>query len=207
MIPSGHAIEEDEDGLAAIVYPNTTNLVTIPPPNRRRLLSVQDRRAGIKRVLVLRVHGADSRLSLTQNDLSERIFGIGSGAPAVNVRSQYQACSFGKFRVVPATGTGITNGVATVTIGDVKGKNPFNLENQAVTAAQNKLQIRDLEADFDHVLICLPPGTLYGGTRAQWYAYGYLNYYRTVYNDKWGGYYSVPMHEIGHNMGLQVCPS
>jgi hypothetical protein len=203
LIPSGHAIiEEDENGLPAIVYPNTTSLVTIPPPNRR-LLSVQDRREGVKRVLVLRVDGADSRLSLTQSDLSKRIFGIGSGAPAVNIRSQYQACSFGKFRVVPAIGTGITNGVATVTIGNVKGKNPFNLENQAVTAAQNKLQIGDLEAVFDHVLICLPPGTLYDGTRAQWYAYGYLNYYRTVYNDKWGGYYSVPMHEIGHNLALQ----
>lgn len=183
MIPSGHAIQENENGLASIGYPNNTNIVAIPPPTRRHL-SVQDRRQGVKRVLVLLVHGADSRLSLSQQDLSKRIFGIGSGAPAVNVRSQYHACSFGKFRIVPATGPGITDGVATITIGNVVKKDPFNLENQAVAVAQNKLNIKDLESAFDHVMICLPPGTLYGGTRERWYAYGYLNYYRTVYSNQ-----------------------
>ena len=200
-IPAGHALRENDDGMASIVFPNATQIVTVPPS--RRHLSVQDRRKGIKSLLVIRVNGADSRLSLSREDLSKRIFGIGNNAPAVNVRSQYNACSFGKFQIVPATGTGITYGVASVSIGNVLGKNPFNLENQVVDVAQRSLGISNLESKFDHVMICMPPGTLYGGTRSNWYAYGYLNWYRTVYNDKWCGYYSVPMHEIGHNLNLQ----
>lgn len=194
-IPSGHVIQENEHGIASIVYPNATGIVDVPPA--RRHLSVQDRRAGVKTVLILRVNGADSRISLSQQQLSARIFGIGNGAPAVNVRSQYNACSFGKLRIVPATGSGIVGGVASISIGNVKNKDPFNLENQAIAVAQKKLAISNMENRFDHVMICLPPGTLYGGSRARWFAYGYLNWYRTVYNDKWCGYYSVPMHEIG----------
>lgn len=182
MIPSGHVIQENEDGLASIALSNATEIVTVPPT--RRLVSVQDRRKGIKSLLVLRVHGADSRMSLSQQTLSKRIFGIGDNAPAVNVRSQYNACSFGKFRVVPATGAGITDGVATVSIGNVKQRDPFNLEHQAVAVAERKLGVADLEAKFDHVMICLPPGTLYNGVRERWFAYGYINWYRTVYNNE-----------------------
>jgi len=185
-IPSGHVIQEKKDGDASIVYPNATEIVTIPPT--RRHLSLQDRRFGAKTLLVLRVDGADSRLSLSQDALSKRIFGIGTDAPAVNVRSQFDACSFGKFRIVPATGPGIIDGVASITIGNVVNKDPFNLENQIIAVAQKKLAIPDLEARFHHVMICLPPGTKYGGVREKWYAYGYLNWYRTVYNNEWCGY-------------------
>lgn len=200
VIPSGHVVVQ-ENGVASIVYPNSTSIVAIPPT--RRHLSVQDRRKGIKSLLVLRVNGADSRNSLSQQVLSQRIFGIGTNAPTVNVRSQFHACSFGKIRIVPATGQGIVDGVASITIGNVKKKDPFNLENQAVAVAEKKLGIADLSSKFDHVMICLPPGTLYGGVRERWYAYGYLNWYRTVFNNEWAGYYSVGAHEIGHNLMLQ----
>lgn len=177
-VPS-HAIRENQDGSLVIVVSNSTE-ISIPSTRRlggrRRRLSIQERRKGIKSLLVLRVNGADSRITLSQQDLSKRIFGIGDNAPTVNVRSQFNACSFGKFRIVPATGTGITDGVASVTIGNVKNKDPFNLEHQVVSVAEKKLGINDLEDKFDHVMICLPPGTLYNGVRERWFAYGYLNW-------------------------------
>lgn len=40
------------------------------------------------------------------------------------------------------------------------------------------------------------------GTAGTWVAYGYLAWYRTVYNDEWCGYVSAAVHEIGHNIGL-----
>jgi hypothetical protein len=199
VIPSGHAIRENEDGTASIYYPNSTTILEIPPT--RRHLGVEERRQGIKSLLILRVTALDSGHSLSQAQLSARIFGIGDNAPVVSVRSQYDSCSFGKFKILPATGTGITGGVHHVEIASAVGKDPFNLENQVTAIAERTLG--HLESRFDHVMICLPPGTLYQGTKSKWYAYSYLNWYRTVYNDEWCGYYSVPMHELGHNLALQ----
>jgi Gametolysin peptidase M11 len=199
VIQSGRAIRENEDGAALIYYPNATEIVLIPPT--RRHLGIAERRQGVKSLLVLRVTALDGKLSLSQEELSARTFGIGDNAPVVNVRSQYNSCSFGKFKIIPATGEGITDGVANVQIDNVVGKDPFNLENQVVAVAEKTLG--RLESRFDHVMICLPPGTLYQGVRSKWYAYGYRNWYRTVYNNEWCGYYSAPMHEIGHNLNLQ----
>jgi hypothetical protein len=42
----------------------------------------------------------------------------------------------------------------------------------------------------------MPPGT--SGT---WKAYGYVGWYRTVFNNDWCGYPSALVHEIGHNLG------
>ena len=188
-IPRGHALRENNRGTSAIVYPtgSNTTIETIPPT--RRHLGVQERRQGQKTMLVIRVSASDSLHSLKQTDISARIFGLGEGAPVVNVVSQYKACSFGKFTIKPAAGQGITNGVTDINIGNAKGKDPFVLENVAVQIAERKLG-RNLENSFDHVMICLPPGTLYLGTRSKWFAYGYLNWYRTVFNDVWCGYYS-----------------
>lgn len=198
IIQSGHAVRENEEGTASIYYPNATEIVPIPPT--RRHLGVAERRQGVKSLLVLRVTASDSGLSLTREQLSARTFGIGDNAPVVNLSSQYNSCSFGKFNIIPATGEGITGGVASVHIDNVVGKDPFNLENQVVAVAEKTLG--NLESRFDHVMICLPPGTLYQGTRSKWYAYGYRNWYRTVYNNEWCGYYSALMHEIGHNLNL-----
>lgn len=41
-----------------------------------------------------------------------------------------------------------------------------------------------------------------GGTAGTWVAYGYVAWYRTVYNNEWCGYVSAAVHEIGHNIGL-----
>ena len=199
IIQSGHAIRENDKGTASIYYPNATEIFPIPPT--RRHLGVAERREGVKSLLVLRVTASDSALSLTGEQLSARTFGIGDNAPVVNLRSQYNSCSFGKFNITPAMGEGITGGIADIHIDNVVGKDPFNLENQVVAVAEKTFG--NLESRFDHVMICLPPGTLYQGTSSKWSAYGYRNWYRTVYNNEWCGYYSAAMHEIGHNLNLQ----
>jgi hypothetical protein len=47
-------------------------------------------------------------------------------------------------------------------------------------------------------MYAIPPGTT-----DNWIAYGYFNYYPTVYNDNWATRVSAQMHEIGHNLYLQ----
>jgi len=56
-------------------------------------------------------------------------------------------------------------------------------------------------SQFDHVIICLPPGSLIGG-RAEWIGYAFYYDWLSVFNDVQCTYPSTLMHEIGHNLGL-----
>eukprot|EP00957_Ditylum_brightwellii_P196488 14971448-Ditylum_brightwellii.AAC.1 len=48
----------------------------------------------------------------------------------------------------------------------------------------------------NHVMYCLPPGTMSG------IAYAYINSWNSVYSDNWCTYLTAQMHEIGHNLNL-----
>lgn len=54
----------------------------------------------------------------------------------------------------------------------------------------------NLSNQFDHVMLCMPPGT------GAWIAYAYVNSWLSVFNDDWCQQLSTQVHEIGHNMGL-----
>ena len=85
----------------------------------------------------------------------------------------------------------------TVTINQtVSGQSSSTVENWVLLAATAMLG--DLPSQFDHVMLLLPPGTNFHGAAA----YGYINYWRTVYQDNYYWMLMVQMHEFGHNLDL-----
>jgi hypothetical protein len=127
-------------------------------------------------------------------EISNAVFGT-SGDP-VNLVSQYRACSYDKLRFAPTTESGTTNGVYEVSITQtVAGVDNTVVREAALTVLTQKFG--DWTSKFDHVMLCLPPGT-----SGSWIAYAYVNSYLTVYNNEWCNSVSGQMHEIGHNLGL-----
>jgi hypothetical protein len=149
---------------------------------------------GTRSVLVVRVVALDSSTSSNQTVLSNRIFG--TYGDMMNLRTGYQACSFGQLQLVPSANTKAVNGVVSVSIAlNVKGVDPSIVENAVITSLTSL--VGNPQSQFDHVMLCLPPGTA-----SDWLAYGYYNYYLTVYNNGACLHPSVQMHEIGHNLNL-----
>jgi len=143
-------------------------------------------------VLVVRVIASDNAPNLTREQLSDKVFG--TDGDKANLKSQYSQCSYNQMNFVPAINqdSGVINGVLEINI-DMNATNASSRDIQ--NEVTNVLGGKPFYAD--HVMYCLPPGTL-----GRWIAYGYTNNWLTVYNDKWCNYLSVQMHEIGHNLGL-----
>ena len=156
-------------------------------PNHGRSLAV----LGTKNMLAIRVVAADATTSSSSAQLSDSWFGT-YGDP-VNLKSQYTACSYGALTcnaasMTTSTGVDITDGVYEVTISENVSGADNNVIRNAVVAAGNAA-LGNMEAQFDHVALCLPPGTNSG-----WIAYAYVNWYLSVYNDNWCTYVSGQMH-------------
>ena len=119
---------------------------------------------------------------------------------AVNLKSRFADCSYGKLTFNPATGPNIVDGVAEIDIGTaVVGATYSSIENLVTQLAPN---VVGSLSQYDHVAYCIPRGTVTSTGSANWVAYGYFNWYRTVYNGEWCGYVSGQMHEVGHNLNL-----
>ena len=156
--------------------------------NSRRLTV---RTIGTSTVLVLRVSAADRNSSLTSKELSDRIFG--TDGDKVNLVSLYGDCSAGKLKFIPATGPHILYGVGEIVLPQkISGMNSVDVDNLVVAVGNAKFG--ELSTLYDHVMLCLPPGT--AGT---WLAYGYLNWYRSSYNDLWCGYPSAQVSVISRD--------
>mmetsp|Transcript_49050 Transcript_49050/g.118816 ORF Transcript_49050/g.118816 Transcript_49050/m.118816 type:complete len:961 (-) Transcript_49050:91-2973(-) len=180
-------------------------------PETRRHERRLARTTGTKSVLVVRVIGGQSQTSASEGDLREETFGEND----VNLRTQYDGCSGGKLQMVPYNGlvnggSGsstrpfINNGVVTLNVpGITSGQNMFNAENLVRNEIVDKLGSLD---QFDHIMMCLPPGTK-GPI-----GYAYLNDRVSVFNEytrgnngktiPWCSSVSIQMHEIGHNLDL-----
>lgn len=165
---------------------NSTDIIV-----RRRL---QSKQTGEKRVLVIRADAQDSRTKASISDLEDDVFGRRGNQ--VNLKTQYQACSHGQLQIEPFqgytdTGVYVENGVVEVTLpADVKDQNRFRVENAVEYVAFQKFG--DLRDQFDHVMICLPPGTTNSGKN--WIAYAYVNSWLSVYNDHWCSRVSTQVH-------------
>jgi len=164
----------------------------------RRLQAI--RQQGTKKVLVVRANGQGASTTASAQTLSDKIFG--THGDTATLRSQYSQCSHGKLDLQPYEGTTwggtyIEDGVLDVTIDmQVPGAKRYAVEN-AIEAAASQL-VGGIRGQFDHVMLCLPPGTDEG----QWIAYGYINHWLSVYNDNFCQSMSTQVHEIGHNLGL-----
>jgi len=156
--------------------------------------NILKRTKGKKKILIARVTGTESSVSMTKEQLSDAVFGT-HGDPN-NLKSQYEACSYKQLELVPAEGLHMTDGVVDINLLlPVKWMPIQYLQLTAMAAL--RLKVGPLIPRFDHILLCLPPDAF--GT---WIAYGYINGILSVYRDEWCSYVSSQMHEVGHNFGL-----
>jgi hypothetical protein len=159
---------------------------------------------GSKTVLLVRVLASNAMTGFSNAELSDGAFGTDS----VNLKTQYESCSYGQLQMVPAVdrashvddgniNTNIVNGATTVTIAATVGIQSQNTMTNQVTAALI-IQFSVLSPDelADHVMYCLPPNSFDG------IAYAYIYNWLSVYKNEWCTYVSAQMHELGHNLGL-----
>jgi hypothetical protein len=168
--------------------------------NERRNMAVV---TGDRTILVVRVIADDKSTTASESDLARYVFD-----DVVNVATQYKACSHDQLNFMKAddralTGnhdgggeTGISNGVTTVRVHMSTNEGDSAMRN-AITSALNQNFGQSSPTHLaDHVMYCLPAGTMIG------IAYAYVNSWNSVYNNEWCDYMSVQMHEIGHNLNL-----
>ena len=161
----------------------------VPEQHGRRLASVGD-----KEMLAIRVVADDASTTASKAVISDSWFG--TDGDTVNLKSQYAACSYDALRCNAASmtmgnGAEVTDGVFEVSITNtVSGVDNGVIRNAVVTAAEDALGVTlSSRTYFDHVMLCLPPGTSGG-----WIGYAYINWYLSVYNDNWCNYVSIQMH-------------
>lgn len=171
---------------------------------KRSVITIRSRKLadkqGILNALVIRVTdkkgvSPDADLEQLRNDIFK---------DASSLKTQFEACSYGKLRVSPFTGITetklkISRGLVDISVDyDVRGKdrtggNRLDLQRAAFQAATET--IGDLRSQFDIVMFCMPPGT------GVWLAYAFVNDQFSFYNNKWCSYVSGQLHEVGHNLG------
>jgi len=183
-------------------------------PARQQNLRKQDRRQrrltkkeGDIKTLVVRVRAENSDPP-SAADLSSDIF-----YDQANLKTQYEACSYGKLTVDPYLQgmTGVNGdtvnvpnaapGVIEITINEsVDSNNNGNykaLEAAANTKLREVLGTSQPDDLFDAVIFCMPPGA------GNWLAYAYVGRWDSYYNDNWCQSMSTLLHEVGHNLGLR----
>ena len=150
-------------------------------------------------LLVLRTktqYGAPTR---TAEQISNDVFG--TNGDKFNLRSQYQACSYGKLNFNPAKHESIKYpGVKTVTA-DTGSFGTSSVEDAAIAAAEEIFGgggwNKQNRFNKYYTMVCTPEET--GGN---WIAYAYVNHWLSVYSNENCSSPSIGMHEIGHNLGL-----
>ncbi len=142
---------------------------------------------GPTRVAIVLVNMIDSTVTVTPAGIEALMF----GNQAFSVASHFADGSYGT-----ATLTG--NYYATVNTSRYKneGLSAGTLVNDAIA----QLGLDDAPAGYDRVAFIIAPGTT-----GSWFAYAYMNWYRSVYNNLGAGFMPYPdafSHEFGHNDGL-----
>ena len=146
---------------------------------RRNLQEESSRRlvTGTRAVLVVRADAADVSTTKSNEGLEDDIFGTGNDA--VNLVSQYDACSYGQLQFEAAA-----TPVLTVQISNtVTGANDGTIR-QAMEDEANILLGQNVYSFANHVMFCLPRGTVTSSGSSGWIGYANLPGSRSVYNDK-----------------------
>jgi hypothetical protein len=155
---------------------------------------------GVKKTLVIRVVGDGVGPKVSLKDLKKEVFGRG-----ITLKSQMEKCSHGKLDIQPFSGTTsggafnqrISGGVVELGIStNPYGKFGKRMENDIMQAAF--YAFGNLDAQFDLVLISMPPGIVPGFA-----AYAYIGTSFSFYSNENIQDAMIQMHEVGHNFGLQ----
>jgi hypothetical protein len=155
---------------------------------------------GVKRTLVIRIVGDGVGPKSSLNQLREEVFGNG-----ISLKSQMERCSHGKLDIQPFSGSTwggrfnqkIVGGVVELGIPtNPYGKSDKRMENDAMQTAF--FVFGNLDAQFDLVLIAMPPGIV-----PKFAAYAYIGTPYSFYSNENIRDTMIQMHEVGHNFGLQ----
>ena len=123
-------------------------------------------------VLAVRVKALDSTTTADLTTISDEVFG--TLGDTCNLRERYDTCSYGAVLMDPfngnaTTGEPISNGVYQVNITvNVTGRTASDVQSNVTSALQ--VLLGNLPTQFDHVMVCLPPGTAPG-----WISYSKLH--------------------------------
>lgn len=176
---------------------------------KRNLAQLQRNLAttGDKSILAVRIYVDDAQYGYTADFLSNEVFG--NGVDNINLKTQYEACSYNKLRINKATDrpnfdaadcsdpvcTGISNGVVTVRVAATASQGDSTIRNLVTSKLNAMFNVSNPNQLANHVMYCMPPGAM-GGI-----AYAYINSWNSVYSNQWCNYPSGQMHELGHNFG------
>ncbi len=155
-----------------------------------------------KPVLVVRVTDSGGRVHTDTPDIiSDNVFG--TYGDAFTMKSQLEACSYGRFVVSNSYSIDISRHLSAPGVIDVDlpisltEHDKFAVADAAQTAAEEKLGI-SLPERFKHVLFVLEKCYIDCG----WSAWAYVNSWLSVYSGDAYAMPSVGLHEIGHNLDM-----
>lgn len=179
----------------------------------RRLASGQ---FGTKAVIIFRISVTGKTApTYSAQEIGDAVFGL--DGDQVNLRTQFQACSYNKLNFLPAEGQvaqyysppGSENGVIEIElardsfedydpidIGKAVRKSVYDgyLYNQTLADTSSGPTI--MLDDYDHIIYVLPPGTTYKGI-PWWVAFAYKPGVESFFNDDEIGVALNQLHEIG----------
>jgi len=120
------------------------------------------------------------------------------------LKSQYEACSYGKLQIQPfsgktESGVEIKDGVVDVQIAnfDITTSTRASLQQTAMVNANDLLG--DLNSEkYGLVVFVMPPGS------GDWVAYSFVNGKYSFFNDEAASAVSAQMHGVGQNLGLGI---
>ena len=147
---------------------------------------------GVRTILMVLVSADDSASTFTSSTVSTAVFGS-----VLSASSQFSACSYDKLTLSPASfGTGAEAGTATLGLSQNitgEGINPTGfgsgVEGAITPALIDAYSVTSPAQLADHVMYCVPPGTVSSSGSANWvaYAYSYASgpsfHWLSVYND------------------------
>ena len=173
--------------------------------------AAKPRMIGTESILVVRVIASNANTTLSEQELSDNIFGTGNDA--VNLKSQYAACSHDQLLIEPTPDQSyyttietetdhqqhnIINGVTTVHV-NVNTSEGDTIMRNAITRALNyNFSVNSPTLLANRVMYCLPANTI----EDDGIAYAFLNSWLSVYSNNWCTSMSTQVHELGHNFDL-----
>ena len=146
-----------DDGKA--IFRSKPTLAQAPKEDRRHLKTT-----GSRSVLVVRIEANDASTNPSEEDLARAVFGIENSTvarDAWNFVNGFKQCSYGQLTFEPAKNDNVKDGVYTVTIDqNVQGARNVDIRNAALDSLRSDFGTSDLREFFDHVMFCIPPGTV-----------------------------------------------
>ncbi len=125
---------------------------------------------GRRKVLAVWVTARDSNPTLTPQQLSDKIFGTINDS--VNLKERMASCSYDELLIEPYVDNNVINGVIQVSLNqNVVSEDHENVRKNVVEAVGTLLGKQLPFAGLQHLMVCLPPGTL-KESNPRWAAYG-----------------------------------